>query len=324
MAEKINLNSAKDDRQILSIFNVFTEDIAGGVDCRGNPAVVVLVNSLPSLSAHLDFLQQLSRVDREQWATVKLMTFAYIKSDIILNRELNTNTHEYLIRWFSSTSVIQRCGHGTLAAAAYVMKYCLEEHLPMKNTSTFMLKFHSDSEVLTVKVVKKRSSVEIDSSFFILQLRQVLLVKSAEELYLNTEVYRLKENKTQENDGYLIVELGCENEVTGFKLSKNTIATIAKRALIITAVAKNERFDIIFRYFAPFYGQLEDDATGSAASVLSSFWEAHPRSGQLRCFQASQSGGFFTIRNNVGIAYLPNKLNAIEVIGCVKLATADS
>ncbi len=143
------------------------------------------------------------------------------------------------------------------------------------------------------------------------------MVASHKMLHLGANLNILRENKTNNDDGYLIIELSSAREVAEFTLTTSIIDAIAERALIVTAVAKNKHFDVAFRYFAPFYGQLEDSATGSAASVLSPFWEALSQTGQLRCYQASRSGGFFIIKTNTDSTHSTSKPNLIEVIGSV-------
>lgn len=316
----IHLNYKSSDYPNLSVFNVFTSDIFNGTHCKGNPAIVTFVDSLPNLGDHLAFVQHLNQADTEQRVIPELMTFVYIcpfNLDINLKSRLSSKTNEFSIRWFSSTSIIKRCGHGTLAAAAFLIKNELNRRLPITQATFITLKFHSDHESMKVRVIQKKDTLRIDSDAFALQLKQETLAPSQEIQALKTNLNILRENKTEGDDGYLIIELSSAREIANFTLTAGIINAIGKRALIITAATKSQHLDVIFRYFAPFYGQLEDSATGSAATVLSPFWQARSRADQLRCYQASRSGGFFIIKKNTDNPHSTSKPNLIEVIGNV-------
>ena len=319
----IQLDRIANNSQGLSVFNVFTADTADtadGIDYKGNPATVLFVDSLPTLKDHLAFLQRLNNADTKKQVIPEFLTLVYISPfnlGLNLNDKLNSNPNEFAIRWFSSTSVIKRCGHGTLAAAAFLIKHRRNELLSTPYASHLTLRFHSDSESLNVRVVQQKDSLKINSGSFALQLKQETLVTSHKILHLGVNLNILRENKTKNDDGYLIIELSNAREVAEFTLTTSIIDAIAKRALIVTAATKNKHFDVAFRYFAPFYGQLEDSATGSAASVLSPFWKALSQTGKLRCYQASQNGGFFIIEKNNDNSHLETASNTIEVIGHV-------
>jgi predicted PhzF superfamily epimerase YddE/YHI9 len=316
----VQLDRIEDKYQDLSVFNVFTADTAEGIVYKGNPATVFFVDSLPTLKDHLALLQRLNNADTEKQVIPEFMTLVYISPlnlGLNLNDKFNSNSNEFAIRWFSSTSVIKRCGHGTLAAAAFLIRHHKNKLLSKPYASLLTLRFHSDSESLNVRVTQQENSLKINSSSFALQLEQETLVTSYEIMHLSTDLHILREDKTKNDDGYLIIELSSAHKVAEFTLTASIIAAVAKRALIITALAKNKHADVTFRYFAPFYGQLEDSATGSAASVLSPFWKALSKSGKLRCYQASQNGGFFIIEKNNVNNHLVAASNTIEVIGHV-------
>jgi predicted PhzF superfamily epimerase YddE/YHI9 len=316
----VQLNYKSSDYPNLSVFNVFTSDIFDGTHCKGNPAIVTFVDSLPILDDHLAFVKNLKHADAEKRVIPEFMTFVYIcpsNFDINLKNRLSSNTNEFSIRWFSSTSIIKRCGHGTLAAAAFLIKNELYRRLPITQATFVTLNFHSDNESMQIRAIQKKNTLKIDSDTFALQLKQETLVPSQKIQDLKANLNILRENKTEGDDGYLIIELSSASEIAKFTLTADIIDAIGKRALIITAATKKQHLDVIFRYFAPFYGQLEDSATGSAATVLSPFWQARSRADQLRCYQASRSGGFFIIKINTDSTHSTSKPNLIEVIGSV-------
>ncbi|XP_040098206.1 phenazine biosynthesis-like domain-containing protein isoform X4 [Oryx dammah] len=58
---------------------------------------------------------------------------------------------------------------------------------------------------------------------------------------------------------------------------------------------QTQAFDFYSRYFAPWYGVAEDPVTGSAHTVLSSYWSEELGKKDLHAFQCSKRGGELTI-----------------------------
>ena len=247
-----------------TLFKVFT-----GRQAYGNSATVLLVDNLPE-----DNTCDLTHTDN---------TTVYLQSRI--------EGHEYEIRWFNSNGRIQRCGHGTLAAAAFLQQ--------LYKQSAYL--FHSATETLHVKILQDRYSLTLP----------------IEKLRGNASAIFSHKRAAQTNNekGYLIAELDSEQQVRKFRLNPAIVESIRQRALIITAKmsAKGSASTIIFRYFAPQYGIEEDSATGSAASVLWPFWNEslgkQPKNSTLLCYQASTEGGRFEIKK---------RAHELTVIGRVK------
>lgn len=329
------------DAHNLPLFYVFTSKALDTPNCNGNPAIVLLVDSLPTLKEHLNIFNRIENGDIKKGAIPEFITLVYI-SPYRLNNNIDESV--FSIRWFSPTNVIKRCGHGTLAAAAFILNHLYDRKLstqtPPTLTSALTLTFHSDSESLKIEVqeevkkniIENKKNLKENIVFYSLQLENELLIASDFSLKLKNNLNILRERKTQDDDGYLIIELSDECAIKEFSLTKNIIDIINKRALIITAKTKNKNYDIVFRYFAPFYGEQEDSATGSAASLLMPFWEnhffknksfsnqsltkkLHSQRRQLRCYQASENGGFFIIDIDGNNRNLSATSNTIEVIG---------
>ena len=330
-------DTAKNTR-FLPLFNVFTSDAIEGHNCKGNPAIVLLVDSLPSLEEHLTIFNYIKNDDIKKRAIPEDITLVYISpcnqdnnlDENLSDTEDNTLSDcEYSVRWFSPTSIIKRCGHGTLAAAAFIHNTIYDKK-PSININTY-LTFYSDHESLKVTVFQNKNTSKNGVLSYSLQLKNELLIASNYKIKMASNLNILRESKTQDNDGYLVIELSDEAAIKEFILTKDIIDAINKRALIITAKTPNKHYDLVFRYFAPFYGELEDNATGSAASLLMPFWEATffknksfnnerlektSQARQLRCYQASKNGGFFII-NGDDNNHLSNTSRPIDVIGHV-------
>ncbi len=314
------LNNITKDNTVLPLFYVFTTEHLDKLSCKGNPAVVVIVDKLPTLKEHLSFFRLIQNDNRPQIPLPSDVTFAYISNSINNSSSEAISASEFSIRWFSSTSIIQRCGHGTLAAAAFVNHY-IAKYQPTLSTDTH-INFYSEKEELSVSIYRDEHSQE-SALQYALQLKYEALLPSNYGQYFTHKLVR--ENKTLDTDGYLIIELNCEREVREFTLTKTIIEVINKRALIITAISQNNNYDIVFRYFAPFYGELEDSATGSAGSLLMPFWQHlcansnkqdasinNKASPLLRCYQASKNGGFFILKAS------NHQVHTVDIIGQVK------
>ncbi len=242
-----------------TLFHVFT-----GKNALGNPAAVTVVETMPDFIKHKTMH---SGCD----------TTVYIKP---------RQDNEFDIRWFNNTGAIQRCGHGTLAAAAYLQEGCQENHKNKKE-----LIFYSKTESLLVTIEDNSYLLQLDTQ----DLKTCRTFDSQKHLPFSYQQLAYTDNQ----NGYIIVELNDELSVKQFTLNAAIIDAIQQRALIITAKSEHTEFDIIFRYFAPQYGPPEDSATGSAASVLWPFWNRQNLKNiykdTLHCYQASQNGGIIKI-----------------------------
>lgn len=105
--------------------------------------------------------------------------------------------------------------------------------------------------------------------------------------------------------GYLLVELASESDLLSFQPPGPLLGKFTQQALIVTALSSNsEQYDVLFRYFAPQYGNPEDTATGSAMRLVTRYWaerlpnrpeEAESlgaQDGVIRAWQASPKGGY--------------------------------
>lgn len=158
----------------------------------------------------------------------------------------------FLIRWFTPGVEVNLCGHATLAAA-YALFY-------LENYSESVIKFISKSGILEVKKEGELLTLNFPSDW---------ANKEEESIFDNcfnispTEVYRGK-------DDYLLLynsQEAIENLIPDFQRLKQ----IKSRGIIATA--KGNTNDYVIRWFGPQSGIDEDPATGSAQTVLHSFWK---------------------------------------------------
>ncbi|WP_165721559.1 MULTISPECIES: PhzF family phenazine biosynthesis protein [unclassified Pseudoalteromonas] len=174
------------------------------------------------------------------------------------------------IRWFNQTSEIKRCGHGTLAAANFLIDhlgYCPEVFTSMSN------------ERFTIRVKKQRAQ---------------LLLKSIEPKKSELAIGELKSvfssaikaaYSTGDKNGYTVVLFNKEfnkffikefdkevekDDLKSLHVDFNALNKLHKNAVIALSIKNIEKINAIahFRYFAPQFGVNEDSATGSAVSVI--------------------------------------------------------
>jgi PhzF family phenazine biosynthesis protein len=198
-------------------------------------------------------------------------TMQYIASQstypatVFLNQNEITKRH-CKIRWFNQTSEIKRCGHGTLAAANFLIDhlgYCPEVFTSMSN------------ERFTIRVKKQRAQ---------------LLLKSIEPKKSELAIGELKSvfssaikaaYSTGDKNGYTVVLFNKEfskefdkavekDDLKSVHVDFKALCALHKNAVIALSIKNKDKKNAIahFRYFAPQFGVNEDSATGSAVSVI--------------------------------------------------------
>ncbi len=198
-------------------------------------------------------------------------TMQYIASQsnhpatVFLNQNEITKRH-CNIRWFNQTSEIKRCGHGTLAAANFLIKYfgsCPEVFISMSN------------ERFTIRVKKQRTQLLLKS----IEPKKSELAKG--ELQSVFSLAIKVAYSTGENNGYTVVLFNEEfskefskdaekDDLKSLHVDFKALSKLHKNAVIALSIKNIDKKNAIahFRYFAPQFGVNEDSATGSAVSVI--------------------------------------------------------
>ena len=198
-------------------------------------------------------------------------TMQYIASQsnhpatVFLNQNEITKRH-CNIRWFNQTSEIKRCGHGTLAAANFLIKYfgyCPEVFISMSN------------ERFTIRVKKQRAQLLLKS----IEPKKSELAKG--ELKSVFSLAIKVAYSTRENNGYTVVLFNEEfskefskdaekDDLKSLHVDFKALSKLHKNAVIALSIKNIDKKNSIahFRYFAPQFGVNEDSATGSAVSII--------------------------------------------------------
>ncbi|ATC86645.1 PhzF family phenazine biosynthesis protein [Pseudoalteromonas arctica] len=198
-------------------------------------------------------------------------TMQYIASQstypatVFLNQNEITKRH-CKIRWFNQTSEIKRCGHGTLAAANFLIDhfgYCPEVFTSMSN------------ERFTIRVKKQRAQLLLKS----IEPKKSELAEG--ELKSVFSVAIKAAYTTADKNGYTVVLFNKEfikefdksvkkDDLKSVHVDFKALCALHKNAVIALSIKNKDKKNAIahFRYFAPQFGVNEDSATGSAVSVI--------------------------------------------------------
>lgn len=198
-------------------------------------------------------------------------TMQYIASQsnhpatVFLNENEITKRH-CNIRWFNQTSEIKRCGHGTLAAANFLIKYfgyCPEVFTSMSH------------ERFTIRVKKQRAQLLLKS----IEPKKSELAKGELKSVFSTAIKAAY--STGDKNGYTVVLFNKEfneefskdvekDDLKSLHVDFKALSKLHKNAVIALSIKNKDKKNAIthFRYFAPQFGVNEDSATGSAVSAI--------------------------------------------------------
>ena len=222
---------------------------------KGNPAAVVIAD--PSMES--DFMQKFA-------AEMNLSETAFVSS----------GDGYFNIRFFTPFSEVPLCGHASLAAAHILFENGIvdsNDNIKFK-TPKYDLLFYKKGENLVLE-------------FPIYQIKEI----DIPEVFTEITGLSPKELYKSEHGWYLAY---FENNVDVIR--SHPLTSHMKHSdfghLIITAKAnKEDKYDFIYRCFAPALGINEDPVTGSAQCALAPFWKMKTGKTSFKSFQASKRSG---------------------------------
>ena len=180
----------------------------------------------------------------------------------------------FSLRWFTPTTEVDLCGHGTLASAHSLWKS--GEVAPDRQ-----IRFQTRSGLLTAE----RSGDLIRLGFPALAQEpatapaELLAALGVEPCYVG-----------RFGDEYLI-EVGSEDEVRRLQPDFAALLRFEEQAIVVTSLSASPAHDFISRCFAPRMGVDEDPVTGSVHCCLGPFWGERLGKRELVAYQASARGG---------------------------------
>jgi PhzF family phenazine biosynthesis protein len=179
---------------------------------------------------------------------------------------------QYGLRWFTPEAEVRLCGHATLATA-----HVLFSEYQEVATS---IKFETLSGILEVSKLGSQEYILDFPADEPKPFQNKVLVNMGFDI-----------DKTFEGKDDVMVELSTQAEVEAFVPNSDLIFSIPKRGLIITA--KGDDVHFVSRCFYPMVGILEDPATGSAHTLLTTYWARRLHRNSFNCLQLSVRVGTF-------------------------------
>ena len=175
--------------------------------------------------------------------------------------------------WFAPDSEIGLCGHGSMAAIAY-----LSDTYQLKNT----VLHYTGGIIIGATTANTLGSLTLKA---INDARECTPEKALED-GLGAEI---NEYYTTSNKSIVVVN----NELTVLNLEPDfdRLKDCEEFGFIVTA--KGNDIDFVSRTLVPHVELLEDPATGSSHAILSPFWGKRLGKNQMTAHQLSQRGGKF-------------------------------
>ncbi|MEX0649147.1 MAG: PhzF family phenazine biosynthesis protein [Balneolaceae bacterium] len=230
--------------------NIYQVDAFADRVFEGNPASIVPLENWPD--SHV--MQQIAIENNLS------ETAFFVKED----------DGSFRIRWFTTKTEVNLCGHATLATA-----HVLFQHLDYAEKK---IVFQSNSGRLTV---------EQHDGFYWMNFpsnppEPIPVPKLIPEAIGMIPLY------TGVNTDLLVL-LQDEQSVKDLKPDLIILKKMEVRGVIFTALGSD--VDFVSRFFAPSVGIPEDPVTGSAHTLLTPFWSKRLNKKKLKARQISQRGG---------------------------------
>jgi len=193
----------------------------------------------------------------------------------------------YGLRWFTPTSELTLCGHGTLAAAQVLWE---------RGEPSDSIAFETAWGSLTAN----REGDRVGLVFPSIPPRQIDPPDELGEVLGGTTPVWVGRN-----DLDVFVELSSEADVRALQPDLDRMGQLDARGVAVTAVSSDPTRSFVSRYFAPRIGIPEDNATGSAHCALGPFWGERLGLTRLIGVQLSARGGVVEVRlDQPGEAYM--------------------
>lgn len=190
----------------------------------------------------------------------------------------------YHLRWFTPTTEVPLCGHGTLASAHVLWT---EGYASTGQAINFQTK----SGVLTATYEDNWIQLDFPANRS-QDIPPITKLQDALGVPIKTFAYN--------SLGYL-VEVSSPLQVETLQPNFNLIKQLPIANVIVTSQGKADSpYDFVSRFFAPGLGIEEDPVTGAAHCCLAPYWRDRLRQDSFLAYQASPRGGEIKIHYDGG------------------------
>ncbi len=181
-------------------------------------------------------------------------------------------TAKWHTRWFAPDSEIELCGHGAMAAIAY---------LTSQGNPGVTLTYNS-GEITGHQNTEGSCTMEIEA----IEHSPATQPETALMEGINTDIIEYYPTRNKH-----IVVVQDEQAVRGLKPDFHRLKDCRVFGFIVTAPGTEA--DFVSRTLVPHVQQLEDHATGSSHAVLTPFWSSRLGITKMTAYQLSKRGGRF-------------------------------
>jgi PhzF family phenazine biosynthesis protein len=200
---------------------------------------------------------------------------------------VKTGAGAYDLRWFATSREVDLCGHATLASAWIVfnkLDATLNEVRFMTRSGELVVTRGSGGNVMSLP--SAQSEPFTPPAGFAEALGKSLGGTPPAELHISA--------KGGAGARALIAVWNTPDQVKAINPSadlKNVAMQVGAGSVLATAPGGGNPYDMVSRFFAPYYGAPEDPVTGSAHCALTPFWAKRLGKKTLKARQASERGG---------------------------------
>jgi PhzF family phenazine biosynthesis protein len=226
-------------------------------------------------------------VPLERWIDAGLMQAIAAENNVAETAYfVKTGAGAYDLRWFAPEREVDLCGHATLASAWTIFNLIdtgLETVRFMTRSGELVVEKHAGGNLMSLPSAQSEP-FDPPPGF---QARLGKAVGSApQELHVSA--------KGGAGAKAMIAVWRTPEEVKALKPTadlKDVAMEVGAGSVLATAPGGGNPYDMVSRFFAPYYGVPEDPVTGSAHCALTPFWARRLNKKTLRARQASARGG---------------------------------
>ena len=227
-------------------------------------------------------------VPLESWLEADLMQRIAAENNVAETAYfVKTGPGAYGLRWFAPGREVDLCGHATLASAWIIFEkidLALNEVRFMTRSGELVVTRGKNGNVMSLPSADSESFTP--PAGLAAALGESLGGKPPAELHISA--------KGGAGAKALIAVWNSPDEVKalepGAKL-QDVAMQVGAGSVLATAAGGGAPYDMVSRFFAPYYGVPEDPVTGSAHCALTPFWARRLGKKTLKARQASPRGG---------------------------------
>jgi PhzF family phenazine biosynthesis protein len=227
-------------------------------------------------------------VPLERWLDADLMQAIAAENNVAETAFfVKTGAGAYDLRWFAPDREVDLCGHATLASAWVIFNKlgdALKEVRFQTRSGELVVTRGDNGNVMSLPSAP--SEPFTPPAGFAAALGKSLGATAPKELHISA--------KGGAGARALIAVWDTPDQIKALTLGadlQDVLMQIQCGSLLATAAGGGAPYDMVSRFFAPYYGVPEDPVTGSAHCALTPFWAKRLGKMVLKARQASKRGG---------------------------------